>query len=71
MLNLAPKKGVGQVVYGHGYGYAAYGSDPYTTIPEPVDRPVGDLLDADRDPVREPAPSGKAGPKAPREKARR
>lgn len=71
VLNFAPKKGVGQVVYGHGYGYAAYGSEPYTTIPEPVDRPGVALVDADRDLVREAAPSGKGGPKVSREKARR
>lgn len=45
VLNLAPRKGVGQVVYGHGYGYAAYGSKPYTTVVEPVDRDGVDLVD--------------------------
>ena len=45
VLNLAPRNGVGQVVYGHGYGYAAYASEPYTSVAEPVDEDGVDLVD--------------------------
>ena len=69
VLNLAPKKGVGQVVYGHGYGYAAYGSEPYTTVAEPVDQPGADLLGADGVLEREPAVV-RGGPRLPRERVR-
>lgn len=78
VLNLAPRKGVGQVVYGYGRGYAAYTSEPYTSVAGPVDQGGVDLLDASDGlapgPGAGPGTQGREkapAPKEPRVKARR
>ena len=69
VLNLAPRRGVGRVVYGHGHGYAAYGDKPYTSQAEPVDEGgVALLAEGSRpDAAADPAPAKATS----REKARR
>lgn len=48
VLNLAPRKGVGQVVYGAGHGYSSYGYEAYTSTEAPVDADgAADLVTGD------------------------
>jgi hypothetical protein len=69
VLNLAPRRGVGRVVYGHGHGYAAYGDKPYTSRAEPVDEGGVELMAEGSRPAAaaDPAPAKATS----REKARR
>lgn len=71
VLNLAPRKGVGQVVYGHGRGYAAYTSEPYTTVAAPAGPDSLDSLGVRDDLGTEAVPSSTPRPRAPRQQARR
>ena len=71
VLNLAPRKGVGQVVYGHGHGYAAYTSEAYTTVRESVPHDDVDLLGTAESGAGGNGGSAAMVPEPPREQARR